>query len=170
MAAFHNEDPPRGHHNERKHHEWLAERINSKYIKLMGTWPKTLTKTILSKDILFCHYHLDKDNWFAPIDKFPTSENLDMIYSGRDFQLVNFGHHHIVHHFVSTARIYFNPGALGCYDKPLARYGIIRITEDDVRVELHEVPYNNLEFLRSYEELKVPEREFILKVFHGGQY
>jgi len=52
----------------------------------------------------------------------------------------------------------------------LARYGIVRVTEENIFVELHEVPYDNIQFLRSYEELGVPESEFILKVFHGGQY
>lgn len=60
-------------------------------------------------------------------------------------------------------------GLITFNDKPLARYGIVRIHEDDISVELLEIPYNNMEFLRSYEELEVPEREFILKVFHGGQ-
>lgn len=35
--------------------------------------------------------------------------------------------------------------------------------------ELVEVPYDNLEFLQSYNRLQVPEREVILEIFHGGQ-
>lgn len=55
--------------------------------------------------------------------------------------------HHILHNYRSNSRVYFNPGALGCNDKPLAR----------------------CEKLKFYLELEVPEREFILKIFHGGQ-
>jgi len=44
-----------------------------------------------------------------------------------------------------------------------------RITENAIKEEIIEVPYNNKEFLQSYHRLMVPEREFILKVFHGGQ-
>lgn len=32
IAAFNQEEPPRGHHNERAHHQWLADRINPEYI------------------------------------------------------------------------------------------------------------------------------------------
>lgn len=169
IAAFRNDDPPHGHHNERIHHKWLAERIHPAYIELMSNWPMKISDIILSKNLFFGHYHLDQANWFTSIDKFPSIEKLDHIYSGTDYHLVCFGHHHIVHHFVSPSRIYLNPGSLGCYDKPLARYGVIHISEDDIIVELREVAYNNVEFLRSYEDLKVPDREFILKVFHGGQ-
>jgi len=36
IAAFRGEDPPKGHHKERKHHEWLAERIHPRYIDWMS--------------------------------------------------------------------------------------------------------------------------------------
>lgn len=170
IAAFRNDDPPKGHHNERIHHKWLAERINPEYIDLMSNWPMKITNKILNKNLFFSHYHLDTANWFTSIDKYPSNEKLDLIYSGTDYSLVSFGHHHVVHHFVSPSRTYINPGSLGCYDKPLARYGVIHITEDDIKVEFREVQYNNFGFLSSYDELKVPDREFILKVFHGGQY
>ncbi|MNV91082.1 Calcineurin-like phosphoesterase superfamily domain protein [compost metagenome] len=119
--------------------------------------------------LYFVHYHLDEDQYFIPIDKEPTPIKLDDTYSATDYDLVSFGHHHIIHNFKSDARAYFNPGSLGCYHKPFARYGIIRVSNEGIREELMEIPYNNREFLRSYEQLKVPDREFILKVFHGGQ-
>jgi putative phosphoesterase len=169
MAAFHGEEAPRGHHNERQHHQWLAERINPTYIHSMSNWPKKLIKEYFNKQLLFTHYHLDQNNWFLPIEKNPTTENLDQIYKETKYKLVCFGHRHIVHHFVSSERVYFNPGSLGCYDKPLARYGIITLTENTMSEQLVEVPYDNLDFLHSYNRLQVPEREFILKIFHGGQ-
>lgn len=169
IAAFYNEAPPKGHQNERQHHQWLAERIKPEFIEFMGKWPMQLKITYFNKQLLFTHYHLDQNNWFSPIDKNPTIENLEQIYKETEYKLVCFGHHHIVHHFVSNKRIFFNPGSLGCYHKPLARYGIVTLTENIISAELFEVPYDNKEFLQSYERLQVPECEFILKVFHGGQ-
>lgn len=170
LAAFNGEEAPRGHHNERKHHQWLADRINPAYMNTMSSWPKQLIINYFNNQLLFTHYHLDQNNnWFLPIEKNPTTENLDQVYKKTKYQLVCFGHHHIVHHFVSSARVYFNPGSLGCYDKPLARYGIVTLTENAMSEELIEVPYENKEFLQSYDRLQVPEREFILKIFHGGQ-
>ncbi|MFH5186348.1 metallophosphoesterase family protein [Paenibacillus sp. TAB 01] len=169
MAAFHGEEAPEGHQNIRYHHQWLAERINPVYIEAMGKWPKQLINDHFNKQLLFTHYHLNPDGWFLSIEKNPTAENLDQLYKDTKLKLVCFGHHHIVHHFVSCKRDYFNPGALGCYDKPLARYGIVTLTENAISEELIEVPYDNKEFLQSYHRLQVPEREFILKIFHGGQ-
>lgn len=169
ISAYRDEEPPMGHENERVHHKWLAERINPQYIDFMSKQPRQLCLMESDHKLYFVHYHLDEDQYFVPIDKEPTAEKLDHIYSATDYDLVSFGHHHIIHNFKSDARAYFNPGSLGCYHKPFARYGIIRVSNEGIREELMEIPYNNREFLRSYEQLKVPDREFILKVFHGGQ-
>ena len=108
---------------------------------------------------------------FRPLSRTQRQKILEQLYKGTEYKMVCFGHHHIIHHFVSNKRTYFNPGALGCYDKPLARYGIITLMEKEhaISEELVEIPYDNKEFLQSYHRLQVPEREFILKVFHGGQ-
>jgi len=169
MAAFHGEKAPTGHNNERHHHEWLANRITPVYVEEMSKWPKQLTIHRFGHQLLFTHYHLNQDGWFRAIEKNPTTEHLDQLYEGTAYKLVCFGHHHISHHFFSSKRTYFNPGALGCYDKPLARYGLITLTENAIKEAIIEVPYDNKEFLQSYHRLMVPEREFILKVFHGGQ-
>lgn len=109
------------------------------------------------------------DNEFSPIDNTPTVEKLDLLYAEKDYSLVCFGHHHIVHNFEGNGRWYLNPGSLGCYDKPFARYGLVDITKDQIQVILKEIPYDNQAFLRSYNELNVPDRAFILNIFHGGQ-
>ena len=169
MAAFYGHDAPKGHQNERHHHQWLADRINPEYIEAMSNWPKQLIVNHFNKELLFTHYHLNQDGWFLSIEKSPSTENLDQLYIESKYKMVCFGHHHMIHHFVSSERTYFNPGALGCYDKPRARYGIVSLTENAISEKLIEVPYDNKEFLQSYIQLQVPEREFILKIFHGGQ-
>lgn len=169
MAAYHGQEAPGGHHNERHHHEWLAERIKREYIDAMSKWPIRSEVQYFNQKLLFVHYHLNPDGWFLSIEKHPSSERLDQMYEKTEYKLVGFGHHHIVHHFVSSERVYFNTGSLGCSDKPIARYGMVTLTETTMKEELFEVPYDNKEFLQSYHRLQVPEREFILKVFHGDQ-
>jgi putative phosphoesterase len=169
VAAFYGQEPPVGHQNERHHHEWLAARINSSYIQFIEKMSKQIDQTHLNKRLLFVHYHLNQDEQFFGIDRFPSAERLDKLYEGTKYDLVSFGHHHIIHKIKSDTRLYFNPGALGCYEKPLARYGIVEITNEGIKVEPVEIPYDNRDFLKSYIDLKVPEREFILKIFHGNQ-
>ena len=169
VAAFRDEEPPQGHHNERAHHKWLANRIDPSHINFISELPKQIIYEDSGFKHYFAHYHLDKEYNFLPIEKEPTTDKLDKLYSGSDFDIVCFGHHHIVQQFKTDKTIYFNPGSLGCYFKPIARYGIVRVNDLSIEKDLIEVPYNNVDFLRSYEELKVPDREFILKIFHGSQ-
>lgn len=74
-----------------------------------------------------------------------------------------------MHYFRDDKKVFLNPGSLGCNDKPAAPYAIITFTEGKMEIALKEAKYDNTAFLESYSTLKVPEREFILKVFHGDQ-
>ncbi len=154
---------------ERLHHEWLAERLHQRLLPKLKTIPKQIVAEHEGHKILFTHYHLDADQQFLPIDAEPSVEALDRLYKGTSFDLVCFGHHHPVHHFFSNQRIYMNPGSLGCYGKPLARYAIVTLTAEKIEIDLKQASYENKDFLLGYEELNVPEKEFILNVFHGNQ-
>ncbi len=168
VAAYYDQEPPKGHHNERQHHKWLADRLDESEIIFLKEKPKRLLiQETNGIRLLFLHYHLDENEQFLPIDDEPSLEKLNQIYDDMNNQVVCFGHHHIVHQFRDHSCVYFNPGSLGCNHKSIARYGIIHIDETTITDELIEVPYNNRKFLQSYNELEVPDREFILKVFYG---
>lgn len=169
LSALRGEEPPRGHENERNHHEWIAERIDPNYVDFLCGLPLQSIIQIVDRKVLIQHYHLDEDNEFVPIDNEPTAEKLNGLYADNDYDLVCFGHHHVVHNYEGDGKWYLNPGSLGCYDKPLARYGLVEFTKDQLQVTLKETPYDNQRFLKSYIELEVPDREFILNIFHGGQ-
>lgn len=154
---------------EKLHHEWLAQHLEKRFLPDLCALPKQLTAEYEGHKLLFTHYHLDGDKQFIPIDSEPTTEKLDDFYSEAPFDLVCFGHHHPVHHFSSAERSYVNPGSLGCCDKPLARYAVISLTPDEINIELKQAAYDNEDFLKGYELLAVPEKEFILNVFHGNQ-
>ncbi|MDE4085351.1 metallophosphoesterase family protein [Planococcus maritimus] len=154
---------------EKLHHEWLAKRFDHRLLPKLKAIPKEIVAEHEGHKILFTHYHIDAEQRFLPIDAEPTAEKLDQLYKESPFDLVCFGHHHPVHHFSSAQRTYLNPGSLGCYDKPSARYAIIELTAKEINVALKQAPYDNQDFLLGYEQLNVPEKEFILKVFHGNQ-
>jgi predicted phosphodiesterase len=120
--------------------------------------------------LLLVHYHADPAQRLAPVEWKPTLESLETRYGDTPFDAVCFGHHHPVHLFRSDRRLYLNPGALGCSDRPVARYGILTITSETIDVTLREVPYHNRDFLASYDRLQVPARSFIRKIFHGDQF
>lgn len=151
------------------HHEWLVSRMDERFIPIITELPKKLIVEYEGKKILSTHYHLDSNNQFIPIDQEPSLKKLNDFYNDSNVDGVCFGHHHPIHYYKSDQRLYINPGSLGCYDKPYARYAVLNIG-DDVRVKFKEIPYNNRDFLLAYEKLVVPEKDFILKVFHGNQH
>jgi hypothetical protein len=103
------------------------------------------------------------------IDETPSGLKLDTRYKGSPYDLICFGHHHPVHYLKTDHRVYLNPGALGCNDYSIARYAIVELKGGTMSIQLLGMAYENRAFLKSFEELKVPDREFLIKAFHGNQ-
>lgn len=158
-----------GHESAYEHHKWIADRLDTRFIPFLRALPVQHTVQMEGLTTLLTHYHLQKDGRYRTIDPDPSGEGLDSLYAAAPYKLVCFGHHHPMHYFRRNGRTYFNPGALGCNDKPLARYGIVTFGDGDAVVEVKEAEYDNRAFLRSYYKLDVPDKDFIIKVFHGNQ-
>jgi putative phosphoesterase len=157
--------------NEREHHEWIAANIDEHFVPILTNIPKTEFSKYNGQKILFTHYHLNENEEILPVDYEPTLDKLERIYQNSAADIVCFGHHHVVHHFKSNERLYFNPGSLGCNHKPLAPYAVLTIGEEgNVNISLREVPYENRNFLLNFQELNVPASDFILKLFYGNQH
>ncbi|RKN86580.1 metallophosphoesterase family protein [Paenibacillus ginsengarvi] len=158
-----------GHETAYAHHQWIAERLDPRYIPFLNGLPVSEQVQVGGVSILMTHYHLRADGQFEPIDARPDGLKLDALYSGTGYDLVCFGHHHPLHLFETASRTYLNPGALGCYVIPKARYAIVRAAGGAVTIECKEADYDNRAFLRSYLDLDVPDATFILQAFHGNQ-
>ncbi|GAA3413808.1 metallophosphoesterase family protein [Paenibacillus hodogayensis] len=176
LALLHGEDYPTSHSNVRNHHEWIASRIDASFIGKLKRLPRVIELTQDNIEILMTHYHINQEKLYEHISKDPFSsivepslDNLSKLFADRQENLICFGHHHPVHYVNHRSRTYVNPGSLGCNDKPTARYVLVHIAGNQSKIELNEVSYDNTDFLKSYSRLKVPDREFILKVFHVGQ-
>ncbi|MHA7967296.1 metallophosphoesterase family protein [Paenibacillus sp. CAU 1782] len=177
MALIQGKEYPVSHSHCKEHHEWIASRIDRKFVPKLMELPRIMTPAHDVKQLLLHHYHMTEQKKFAPIsddpfasiEKDPTPDKLDLQYDGCDADIVCFGHHHTKHFFISNKRIYLNPGSLGCYDLPAARYAVLNIG-GRIDVSFKEVPYDNKEFLASYHRLGVPDSDFILKIFHGNQH
>lgn len=161
---------PMGMDSKNEHHKWIASKLDKKYIPRLTSMPKEKYENINGKNFLFLHYHLNGSGHFLPIEERPSARGLDSIYGNFNADAVCFGHHHFVHHFKSNKRLYLNPGSLGCNYAPFAPYAILQVGDSgQIDVSFKDVPYDNREFLLSYEKLNVPAKEFILKIFHGDQ-
>jgi putative phosphoesterase len=156
-----------GHEQAYRHHQWIAQRLDENYVPFLRSLFRQMTVELEGCRALMTHYHTNHTGGFQPIDPNPDGEKLDRLYADSPYDLVCFGHHHPVHWFQTNRRTYVNPGALGCNERSVARYGLIQITGGVPVVHLREVEYDRKAFLQSYIDLDVPDREFIVKVFHG---
>jgi putative phosphoesterase len=154
---------------ELEHQQWMAARLSPAHADRLEALPTNRTVTYEGQQLLLTHYHSDPVKGLASVEWNPTVESLEARYAGTPYDAVCFGHHHPLHLFRSARRLYLNPGSLGCCDRPVAPYAILTITPGGIDVTLQEAPYENQAFLASYDRLGVPARDFVRKVFHGGQ-
>lgn len=176
VALAKGQEYPQSHSLVREHHQWILDRLDNSFIPKLEKLPRTVEDKIEGHSILFTHYKIEKSKMNEHISKDPFSSivdpclnNMETLFKNNSEELICFGHHHPTHFFKGEKTIYLNPGALGCNDKPTARYAIITLSTKQLEIKLEEAIYDNTEFLESYHTLQVPGREFILKVFHGNQ-
>ncbi|WHY03082.1 metallophosphoesterase family protein [Neobacillus sp. DY30] len=176
LALAKGEEYPRSHIHVKEHHQWIVDRLDPSFIPKLEQLPRLQNVTIDGYSILFIHYqiensklneHISRDHFSSIVE--PSTENMETLFFDKKADLICFGHHHPLHYFAGKHTVYLNPGSLGCNHKPLAPYAIFTVINNVVDVSLKEVAYDNTAFLKSYDTLQVPEREFILKVFHGNQ-
>lgn len=176
LALIKGEKHPESHLPAREHHQWIANRMDQSFVPKLEKLPRVLKINIESHSLIFNHYHMDtgKMNDHISQDPFssivePSLENMKTLFSNRREDVIFFGHHHPVHYFKGEKTLYVNPGSLGCTFEPSAPYAIVNIDSNRIEVVFEKASYDNKTFLLSYEKLQVPDREFILRVFHGNQ-
>lgn len=176
LALAQGREYPRSHLHVLAHHQWIADRLDSVFIEKLERLPRIIREEFSGHRVLFTHYHIENRKADAPIAEDPFSKivepglaNAEKMFSGHAESLICFGHHHPQHFFRNDTTIYLNPGALGCNSKPEAPYAIVEAKHDGFEVAIKNAVYDNKTFLEAYEKLQVPERDFILRIFHGGQ-
>lgn len=176
LALAQGREYPRSHLHVLAHHQWIADGLDKGFIEKLEKLPRVIQEQFNGHRVLFTHYHMADRKTDVPISEDPFSQivdpgldNAERMFSGYDESLICFGHHHPQHFFHNDRTIYLNPGALGCNPKPEAPYAIVEVKHDGFDVDIKNAAYDNKAFLEAYETLQVPERDFILRIFHGGQ-
>lgn len=152
---------------EWEHQRWTHEQLDASLRSFVSTWPYEQILDFDGVKTKFLHYGLSesKDS-FASIIRQPTAEQLDMLLEPENAALVFYGHHHPFADHQGKGR-YVNPGSLGCYNEPVARYSVVDVQHGRISIEHRVAPYDDGELLKEFELRKVPEREFICRVLYG---
>jgi predicted phosphodiesterase len=149
------------------HHAWVRAALGSSLREAVAGWPWTLEEESAGVRLAFLHYPLDASGAnFVPIVAEPSAAALDPLFAPYRADLAFYGHHHAASDIQGRAR-YVNPGSLGCYTAPLARFITLDITEGTYPLIEHAAPYDDSDLLRAFDERQVPDRAFIRHTFFG---
>lgn len=167
LAALLTGEPTSSFPEMEAHHRWVAGELDRRFVPHLTAMPLVLSPQHGGKELFLAHYHLDAEQQLLPIDPEPTLATLESHYGQHTAAAILTGHHHDGHCFERPGRVYLNPGALGCGPDPVARYAVLTLSEDGIEVQRRAAAYDRERFLASYAQRAVPDREFILRRFHG---
>ncbi len=152
------------------HQHWIHRQLNAQHRERVAAWPYVIQRDFEGVRVGFMHYALDASGQdFAPVIQQPSAQDLDTLFEHWACDVIFYGHDHIAADLQGRAR-YVNPGSLGCYTEPVARYCIVEFQTGRYHLEHQRVTYDDAELYKTFEARAVPEREFIYKVFFGGRF
>jgi predicted phosphodiesterase len=164
--AFGPPDPWPHDAGEQEHRRWALAQLDPGLRAAVAEWPAVMREAPDGVGLTFLHYApLGAPGMFAKLVVHPTPEDLDALFGAYPSRLVFYGHHHPFSDLVGRAR-YVNPGSLGCYTAPLARYALLETNAGGgYTLEHHAVPYDAAPVFAELERRRVPQREFLRRVF-----
>jgi len=176
LSLLAGEGHPETYKHTREHHEWIAQRLKPEHVAKLKQLPRVLEKEVDGNRFFGIHYHIEEDKRQAHIQDEPfytilepTLENMEMMYGDYQADIICFGHNHPEHFFQSNGKTYLNPGALGVSKDNTAPYGIIDLSGTKAMVSIHRASYDKEAFLKKFEDLQVPQREILFKLFYVGE-
>jgi len=165
------------------HYAWLGEQVARRHINAAAAWPYLTEHEFEGVRAAFVHYALKpcgrqvelpiSDQITRDLDallgRHLLPDNADNVKpsspASRDASLIVFhGHRHKPSDLKGKVR-YINPGSLGCWHKPAARYAIVRFHKGKASIQHKAVPYDQAELLKGFESRKVPDRQLILSSY-----
>lgn len=162
-------NPPWLTAGEAEHHFWLSTAFPPEEKERLRQWPYKLEINYAEFNIAFMHYALTSaGDEFQPLITRPTAAALDKMFEHEQADFLFYGHSHLASSIAGRAN-YINPGSLGCYHQPLARYVVVEFSGRTYNIEYRYAPYDDLDLVRAFEDRRVPERELIYDTFFGGR-
>ena len=176
LSLLSEEGHPESYRHTREHHEWIANQLTEENQTRLQALPRVIQRTIDSTRIVGIHYHIEeakrsshiKDEPFFSIQE-ATLENMEKLFGDYPADIICFGHHHPEHFFVDKGKTYLNPGALGVSKDNKAPFAVIDFSQTPPIPEIHHAIYDKAAFLQRLEDLKVPQREILRKLFFVGE-
>lgn len=155
---------------EMEHQAWTHAQIDPSLRSVLADWPMIVQEEFDGLEMALMHYMLDETNTgFERVLRDPTLAELEDLFHPYQVPLLFYGHTHIFLDKQGDTH-YINPGSLGCFSQPVARYTVVEIKNGTYQIEHRAVEYDDQELWKTFEQRKVPEREFLYGAFFGGRF
>jgi predicted phosphodiesterase len=155
---------------ELEHQCWTHDQLNKGFHDAISQWPYSIFEDFGNVRAAFVHYGLRASGRdYMPIVKNPAPADLDQLFQRFNADLVFYGHHHPFSDVQGRAR-YINPGSLGCFTEPLARYTVVEMEPGSITVAHKFVSYDDDLLRNAFQERNVPVASFIAQAFFGGRF
>lgn len=167
-----NPQPDWMNQGEVEHQHWTHACLTSQLKETLSAWPYFVSFEVEGVKLAFLHYALTPaGNNFQPLirNRAMTPADLDQAFLGVDAEVIFYGHNHQYSDLYGRAR-YYNPGSLGCYPMPQARYCLAEVIKGKCVIEQRQASYNDESLFKAFEQRQVPDRQFIYKAFFGGRF
>lgn len=155
--------------DELMHQHWTHSRLDQAQRDFIRGLPWASTETLAGVRLTVVHCALAPDGRTLR-DVSPRWADADILdlFADTPGDLVCFGHlHERRFNRAYHGRHFLNPGSAGCGHRSEAPYAIVDIAGGRFTVEERIVPYDRGALLARYDELEIPARDFIRKVFFG---
>ncbi len=154
---------------EVQHQKWTHRQLDDVQRIVMAQWPYVINQELEGVRVTYTHYARQPGKRdFAPIIRNPTVSDLDNMLGHYRSDLVFYGHDHAAADITGQCR-YVNPGSLGCSRKAVACYVLLACEAGNFELEILAVPYDDASLFDAYARRRVPERDFLCRVFHGNR-
>lgn len=158
--------PPWMSEGEVAHQRWVHAALDPALRPVVAHWPYALVEEWAGGRCAFVHYGLaTAGHDFAAVIPQPSAAALDPLFAPYQAALVFYGHDHAAADVQGQGR-YINPGSLGCFRAPIARFVVLDLNGHGAyTLTSHAVAYDDTALLRAFEDRDVPERTFIRRAF-----
>jgi putative phosphoesterase len=154
---------------ERDHQKWVANQLDDNLKGIVKDFPYIIEEEIEEFNVAFTHYAMNKEEKrFKPIEKNPTIEKLDELFKDIYADIIFFGHEH-KQQDLRGRRHYINIGSSGCTKDNITYCTIMDVNNGKYNISRYYMEYDKEKIFKGLGDKKVPQRDFISKIFFGRE-
>lgn len=152
---------------EKKHQRWIKSRLNKEIRDKLEDSPYIIEENIEGINFAFTHYARKEDKFIYIKDQ-RTVDKLDSMFSNINADVIFYGHEHDLRlQKLEGEATYICVGSSGCTRDENTYYTLVNIEKGKYNIEKVNLRYNRARFIKTFNDIDYPDKNFIGEVFFG---